>query len=317
MILAHGCSHTHGTWHAQKYGYNPWPEATAELLNEDCVNIAVEGHNCQAVAFEIVDWCAKHGMPNKLLVGWPGFNRLNNFSTYPSGWQADLIGESILKINKEALIKNSAFYSTIFANDDYRKKTHININTFLAYQKIMAMLMIQDFCKVNNIEYYYFSWDNCPWIFLPEYEEATYRYLPYNKQFIFSEELIRSIDIHNNLFWDWTTYAGCARKLHVWWARQGIIGHGEIYPTNHPRHPERDHHWGKDMHDKLGELMYNFITRGDTPNPTSRKMELLKKKIEELDPEDDQIRDYWDIYAELKMNIFLDEIKQEPEFIYD
>ena len=318
MILAHGCSHTHGTWHSHKYGYNPWPEVAGELLEEDCVNIATTGHNCQAISFEIIDWCAKNYIPDKIFIGWPSFNRLNNFTTWPNGWQIDLIGESIVN-TRIPFPKKHPFVSHIFNKETFRNPKFMNINTFLAYQKIMAMSTVQNFCKLNNIEYYYFSWDAVPWIFLPEYEKAAKK-LPYNKEYIFSEELIRQIEIENNVFWDWIPYSNCKRSLHEWWYCNGMIGHGEQVPehVHYKNSPDLvfDHHWGKDMHDKMGEIFYNFIKFKKKPNPTDRNMELFLKRIKELNPKDDHIPWYLETYEEYMQGVN-DKPKDEITFIYD
>jgi hypothetical protein len=322
MILAHGCSHTHGTWHAQKYGYNPWPEAAAELLNEECVNIAVPGHNCQAVAYETIEWCFENKMPDKIFIGWPGFNRLNNFVTEPRGWQIDLIGQSYLKVNKLNLKSNSFFFSDIIEKEEYLDKKFININTYLSYQKTMSMLMVQNFCELYNIQYYYFSWDNVPWILLPQYEKNADNEIPTNKQFALSKKIIETINVKNNVFWDWTTYVGCARKLHEWWYGIGIIGHGERYPTGYTQHntlhSDFDHHWGKDMHEKMGKIFYEFIAEGKSPNPTDRNLELLEKRTNALHPDDEHRKWYWETYDDIKERDYCTSKRiNEAKFIYD
>ena len=79
MILANGCSHTHGTDHAVKYNYRDelWPNIMGKLIgDEDVLNIARPGDASQGIAESTIYWLETNSVkPDMVVIQWTYSNR--------------------------------------------------------------------------------------------------------------------------------------------------------------------------------------------------------------------------------------------------
>jgi len=79
MILANGCSHTHGTDHAIQFKYKDklWPNIAAEILGEtDVVNLAKGGDSAKSIADSTIHWLETNTIkPEYVLIEWSYANR--------------------------------------------------------------------------------------------------------------------------------------------------------------------------------------------------------------------------------------------------
>ena len=79
MILANGCSHTHGTDHAVKYNYRDelWPNIMGKLIgDEDVLNIARPGDASQGIAESTIYWMETNSVkPDMVVIQWTYSNR--------------------------------------------------------------------------------------------------------------------------------------------------------------------------------------------------------------------------------------------------
>ena len=209
-ILAHGCSNTHGTWHKYKHGYPTWPEVAGKLLKEKVVNIAQPGHSSQAVAYETINWCLKHGMPKRIFIGWPAVNRFNSFIPFP---EYDILPYDDIDTTLDEI--RNKFFRTKF--HDVSDPQALDETTFLFHQKIHAMLYVQNFCKANNIEYTYMSWDNVPWILSDDYKsKLKERNYQSNEDYNPDQYLINGIDNDRHVFQNWVEAVDAKRKIIIW-----------------------------------------------------------------------------------------------------
>ena len=74
MILANGCSHTHGTNHADEYGYKDklWPNIAGKLLGDtNVVNLAKGGDSAGAIADSTIHWLETNTIkPDMVIIQW-------------------------------------------------------------------------------------------------------------------------------------------------------------------------------------------------------------------------------------------------------
>jgi hypothetical protein len=87
MILANGCSHTHGTQHAVTFKYKNklWPHIAAEILGEtDVVNLAKGGDSAMSICDSTIHWLETNTIkPSYVLIQWTYANRHSIPSAMP------------------------------------------------------------------------------------------------------------------------------------------------------------------------------------------------------------------------------------------
>ena len=74
MILANGCSHTHGTAHAIHNGYADklWPNIAGKVLGDTTVvNLAKGGDSAGAIADSTIHWLETNTIkPDMVMIQW-------------------------------------------------------------------------------------------------------------------------------------------------------------------------------------------------------------------------------------------------------
>ena len=73
MILANGCSLTHGNLNAIEDNFlgETWPFQLGKHLNMDVTNIAMSGAGADYILKKTISWILKNGNPDMVLIGWP------------------------------------------------------------------------------------------------------------------------------------------------------------------------------------------------------------------------------------------------------
>lgn len=249
MILAHGCSHTNGTWHARHHGYKTWPEVLGEYAGEPVKNIAIGGYNSEACAIELIEYCEMVEKPSMIVVGWPDASRENIFEERPD--------------NRG---KDNTIFRTQFHSYTDKMKEDPRYWEYLMAKKFFAMKAVENYCDAHKIDYYYFHWDYFPYMpytkYAAEKRKGAYKYARYVSDYL---DMGRDLKDTGGM-WQYCILNGC-------------VGHCEK-KTHGPDGIEVwDGHMGKDMHDFVGKLMYDFIYDMKRPDPIRTDIEKLEKNL--------------------------------------
>ena len=87
MILANGCSHTHGTDHAIQFKYTDklWPNIAGKMLGiDDVINLGKGGDSAKSIADSTIHWLETNTIkPEYVLIEWTYANRTSIRSPKP------------------------------------------------------------------------------------------------------------------------------------------------------------------------------------------------------------------------------------------
>jgi hypothetical protein len=116
MILANGCSHTHGTNHAEIKNYKDklWPNIAGEMLGDtDVINLAKGGDSAMCIADSTIHWLETNTIkPDMVIIQWTYHQRfeLPYHRKYADDPFRDWMTHEPISNSKEAPVSDSFVY---------------------------------------------------------------------------------------------------------------------------------------------------------------------------------------------------------------
>lgn len=171
-ILAIGCSQTWGVGVPDK---NVWPKVLSDKLGMSYVNLAIPGASTMELVRVSMDYIEEYGPPKYLTILVPDVGRLYTFlnSYVNSSEQETPLEQNISLLDKSDGVGSIVFPLNAWIEKDsqvaaltakYSKRPHL-VNEVLGYevpasQAILALEMLQRYCKAMSIELIISSWDD-------------------------------------------------------------------------------------------------------------------------------------------------------------
>lgn len=156
-----GCSQTHGD-HISKPlvsegNYeNIWGFQIANKYNKEALNLGMGGWSAQSILKGIMHHFQKNGHPKVLLVLYPDFGRVTAVDSDKTKMQKELNQHEIVQHWFLAHTDDVSFQKI-------SKAPHSAVDvipwTFALYHNLQAILLLDYYCKQNNIYFKYSSWD--------------------------------------------------------------------------------------------------------------------------------------------------------------
>jgi hypothetical protein len=198
-----GCSQTHGDHVspplAQSGNHkNIWGFQIADNYNKEVLNLGMGGFSAQSILKGLINHFVKNGNPKVLFVLYPDFGRIE-------GVDSDKLKmETVL--NEVEIIQH--WY--LDSSDDKRLDKisllpHDPINVipwhFALYHNLQAIILLDQYCKQNNIYFKYFSWDYTSNIILKLLKEHFNEYSNYCEPdtLDFSEQTFQNMTCHKDI----------------------------------------------------------------------------------------------------------------------
>lgn len=156
-----GCSQTHGDFitppMAPEGSHNYiWGFQVANNYSKEALNLGMGGWSAEAIHKGLMNHFQKNGHPKVLLVLYPDFGRM------PFVYNE--------KVGPIKVLNNHELVQHIFLNpndefdyEKYSKAPHVSHNVFpwtqALYLNLQSIMILDQYCKANNIYFKYSSWD--------------------------------------------------------------------------------------------------------------------------------------------------------------
>lgn len=197
-----GCSQTQGHYLCPplvKNGShkNIWGFQIADKYEKQALNLGMGGWSAQAILKGLMHHFIKNGNPKVLFVLYPDFGRVESVDSDKTTMPKRLNNNEIVQ------------HWFLMPEDDHKVNKistlpHDPINvipwTFALYHNLQSIIMLDQYCKQNNIYFKYSSWDNTSNIILKLLKEHFVEYSNYCEPTTldFSKSVFAKMDCHKN-----------------------------------------------------------------------------------------------------------------------
>lgn len=226
-----GCSCTVSMGLIEQYS---WPSIISEYTGKKVNNLSSPGSGVEFLCSLAIDSFAKFGKPKRLLAMFPDIYRMWTINSHPkngeknhtihASWHTD-VHEYFLDVRHSFMgrdDKPETLRPFVFADSNGRKTTASP--DLVIFNSFMLLEMLIHYCKINNIDFRFASWDNELNYLFSQIDYYKNNYIPArildSEKIVRSDKLIQSETPMNDAWWD--SEVGISEIYRVAWRRLGV-----------------------------------------------------------------------------------------------